>query len=178
MAATRSGPILPPPIPGCRRRCAAFVDGLRGIHKFVPRENPKAGSEYNERIKRRALASEHPLVTVHAETGERVLFVEPLLSEVGRRAHPARKPEAPGAAVGARRRDRNTPSASSGTPATSHSGTIARPRISHRPTFSSPISIASCIASRWWDSRSSASMAGLPPPSRGCPSCPRRKSCG
>src|SRR6059058_4954892 len=35
-----------------------FVDGLRGIHKFVPRENPKAGSEYNERIKRRALASD------------------------------------------------------------------------------------------------------------------------
>src|SRR3954452_14696256 len=51
-----------------------FVDGLRGIHRYVPRENPKAGSVYNERIKRRALASEHPLVTVHAETGERVLF--------------------------------------------------------------------------------------------------------
>ena len=54
-----------------------FVDGLRGIHKYVPRENPKAGSEYNERIRRRALASEHPLVSVHAETGERVLFVSP-----------------------------------------------------------------------------------------------------
>jgi taurine dioxygenase len=54
-----------------------FVDGLRGIHKYVPRENPKAGSIYNERIKRRALVSEHPLVTVHAETGERVLFVSP-----------------------------------------------------------------------------------------------------
>ena len=35
------------------------------------------GSEYNERIKRRALASEHSLVTVHTETGERVLFVSP-----------------------------------------------------------------------------------------------------
>jgi alpha-ketoglutarate-dependent sulfate ester dioxygenase len=54
-----------------------FVDGLRGIHKFVPRENPKAGSEYNERIRRRALTTEHPLVTVHAETGERVLFASP-----------------------------------------------------------------------------------------------------
>ena len=62
-----------------------FVDRLRGIHKFVPRENPKAGSEYNERIKRRALASDHPLVTVHAETGDRVLFVSPsfLKSVVG-----------------------------------------------------------------------------------------------
>jgi alpha-ketoglutarate-dependent sulfate ester dioxygenase len=54
-----------------------FVDGLRCVHKYVPRENPKPGSEYNERIKRRALASEHPLVTVHAETGERVLFASP-----------------------------------------------------------------------------------------------------
>ena len=56
---------------------SGFVDGLRGIHKYVPRETPKPGSEYNERIKRRALESEHPLVTVHAETGERVLFISP-----------------------------------------------------------------------------------------------------
>src|SRR5437868_4589089 len=54
-----------------------FVDVLRGIHKFVPRENPKVGSEYNERIKRRALASDDRLVAVHAETGERVLFISP-----------------------------------------------------------------------------------------------------
>jgi alpha-ketoglutarate-dependent sulfate ester dioxygenase len=54
-----------------------FVDGLRGIHKYVPRENPKPGGEYNERIKRRTLASEHPLVSVHPETGERVLFISP-----------------------------------------------------------------------------------------------------
>ena len=55
----------------------AFVDGLRGIHAFEPRANAKEGSEYNDRVKRRALRSEHPLVTVHAETGERVLFVSP-----------------------------------------------------------------------------------------------------
>jgi alkyl sulfatase len=54
-----------------------FVDGLRGIHKFAPRESVTARSEYNERIRRRVLESEHPLVTVHAETGERVLFVSP-----------------------------------------------------------------------------------------------------
>src|SRR5438046_6953354 len=62
---------------GLSQTMRGFVDGLRGIHRYVPRENPKPGSEYNERIKRRALASEHPLVTVHAETGERVLFVSP-----------------------------------------------------------------------------------------------------
>ncbi len=54
-----------------------FVDTLRGIHKFVPRETPKPGSVYNERVKRRILESDHPLVTIHAETGERVLFVSP-----------------------------------------------------------------------------------------------------
>ena len=50
-----------------------FVDGLRAVHANVARANPKPGQQYNERIKRRPLASEHPLVTVHAETGERVL---------------------------------------------------------------------------------------------------------
>jgi alpha-ketoglutarate-dependent taurine dioxygenase len=54
-----------------------FVDTLRGIHAFVPREARAPGSQYNERVKRRALRSEHPLVTVHAETGERVLYVSP-----------------------------------------------------------------------------------------------------
>ena len=62
-----------------------FVDGLRGIHKFAPREAAKSESVYNARVQRRALESEHPLVTVHAETGERVLFVSPsfLKSVVG-----------------------------------------------------------------------------------------------
>ena len=30
----------------------AFVDRLRGIHAFEPRGDDKAGSEYNERVKR------------------------------------------------------------------------------------------------------------------------------
>ncbi len=62
-----------------------FVDGLRGIHNFAPRESAKPESVYNARVKRRVLESEHPLVTVHAETGERVLFVSPsfLKSVVG-----------------------------------------------------------------------------------------------
>jgi len=54
-----------------------FVDTLRGIHAFVSREAAGTRSEYNERVQRRALRSEHPLVTVHAETSERVLFVSP-----------------------------------------------------------------------------------------------------
>ena len=70
-----------------------FVDGLRGVHAFVPREAAGEGSEYNERVKRRVLRSEHPLVTVHAETGERVLFVSPsfLKSIVGLTARESQK---------------------------------------------------------------------------------------
>jgi alpha-ketoglutarate-dependent taurine dioxygenase len=55
----------------------AIVDGLRGIHAFVPREMAGASSEYNEQVRRRALRSDHPIVTAHPETGERVLFVSP-----------------------------------------------------------------------------------------------------
>ena len=47
-----------------------FVDTLRAVHANVARANPKPGQHYNERIKRRPLASEHPLVTVAAETGD------------------------------------------------------------------------------------------------------------
>ena len=54
-----------------------FVDGLRAIHAFEPRGNSSATAEYNDRVRRRALRSEHPLVTVHPETGERVLFASP-----------------------------------------------------------------------------------------------------
>lgn len=54
-----------------------FVESLRGIHRFAPPEGAKSENEYDDSIKRRILVSEHPLVTVHAETGERVLFVSP-----------------------------------------------------------------------------------------------------
>src|SRR5450432_3848047 len=62
---------------GLSETMRGFVDGLRGIHAFESRGDGKAGGTYNERVKRRALKSEHPLVTVHAETGERVLFASP-----------------------------------------------------------------------------------------------------
>src|SRR3984957_7730532 len=105
----------------------AFVDGLRGIHAFEPRGDGKAGSEYNERVKHRALKSEHPLVTVHAETGERVLFASPsfLKSIVGIAPRESVKilescgsmPFAPSIRC-----------ASNGPRVTSPSGTIGRPR--------------------------------------------------
>lgn len=54
----------------------AFVDGLRGVHSF----GQAAGNntrEYNERVETHRYVSEHPLVRVHPETGERVLYVSP-----------------------------------------------------------------------------------------------------
>lgn len=70
---------------GLSETMRGIVDGLRGIHAFEPRGDGKAGGTYNERVKRRTLKSEHPLVSVHAETGERVLFASPsfLKSVVG-----------------------------------------------------------------------------------------------
>lgn len=62
---------------GLSETMRGFVDGLRGIHAFEPRGDGKAGGAYNDKVKRRALRSEHPLVTVHPETGERMLFVSP-----------------------------------------------------------------------------------------------------
>lgn len=54
-----------------------IVDGLRGIHAFEARGDGKAGGAYNDKVKKRALRSEHPLVSIHPETGERVLVASP-----------------------------------------------------------------------------------------------------
>jgi taurine dioxygenase len=43
-----------------------FVDGLRGIHQFGNRGETNRSDEYKDRVKRRALESEHPIVTLHA----------------------------------------------------------------------------------------------------------------
>jgi alpha-ketoglutarate-dependent taurine dioxygenase len=50
----------------------AFVDGLRGVHAYG-----KVTSRALENTSRESFSSEHPLVRVHPETGERVLFVSP-----------------------------------------------------------------------------------------------------
>jgi len=53
-----------------------FLEGVRAIHAFEARGDGKGGA-YDERVKRRALKSEHPMVGVHPETGEKVLFASP-----------------------------------------------------------------------------------------------------
>ena len=54
----------------------AFVDGLRGIHRFQAATSA-GGTAYNESVQKREMETEHPIVTVHPETGERQLFVSP-----------------------------------------------------------------------------------------------------
>ena len=54
-----------------------FVEGLRGVHRFEDERDGKMSREYEERVSRSRLESEHPLVRVHPESGEKVLFVSP-----------------------------------------------------------------------------------------------------
>lgn len=53
-----------------------FVDGLRAVHRFNA-PGAEAASEYGERVATQGLAAEHPLVRVHPESGERVLYISP-----------------------------------------------------------------------------------------------------
>ncbi len=54
-----------------------FVDGLRGIHRFSPPVGATPSQEYLDLVQSKTLVSEHPLVRVHPETGERALYVSP-----------------------------------------------------------------------------------------------------
>ncbi|MFT5449543.1 MAG: alpha-ketoglutarate-dependent taurine dioxygenase [Gammaproteobacteria bacterium] len=65
-----------------------FIDGLRGIHRNGSPQGVQADKEYQEKIRNRLLESEHPLVRVHPETGERALYAGPnhLQSIVGLKA--------------------------------------------------------------------------------------------
>jgi len=53
----------------------SFVASLRGVHRFSAPGG--GGTAYKERVQNRKLVSEHPLVRVHPETGEKALYVSP-----------------------------------------------------------------------------------------------------
>ena len=55
----------------------SFLEGLRGIHRFSAPGGAQAGQRYLELVSKNLLVSEHPLVRVHPETGEKLLLVSP-----------------------------------------------------------------------------------------------------
>ena len=54
-----------------------FVDGLRGVHSYSIPTGGERSAALEETLEDRSLVSEHPLVRVHPETGERVLYTSP-----------------------------------------------------------------------------------------------------
>ena len=54
-----------------------FLDGLRAVHRFNAAAEATPAEDYAKRTGEHDLVAQHPLVTVHPETGERVLYVSP-----------------------------------------------------------------------------------------------------
>ncbi len=54
-----------------------IVDDLKGVHRYQPPAGASKNSAYDESLRRREMETEHPIVRVHPETGERLLFVSP-----------------------------------------------------------------------------------------------------
>lgn len=62
---------------GLSETMRGFVDTLRGVHRFAPPAGAARNDAYDESVRRREMGTEHPIVRVHPETGERLLFVSP-----------------------------------------------------------------------------------------------------
>ena len=63
---------------GLSETMRGIVDGLRGIHRFAAPQGVSTTNEYDKILTSRGQVSEHPLVRVHPETGERALYISPV----------------------------------------------------------------------------------------------------
>ena len=70
---------------GLSETMRGFLDGLRGIHRITAPPGTEPSKYMEETIRDNGMVSEHPLIRVHPESGERILFVSPsfLKSVVG-----------------------------------------------------------------------------------------------
>ena len=55
-----------------------FLAELRAIHRFKSATDDAQADDYNRMLRDNPVAAEHPLVTIHPETSERVLNISPL----------------------------------------------------------------------------------------------------
>ena len=54
-----------------------FVDGLRGVHTYLTYPGVRPNQDFLDRIAKNQKTSEHPIVRVHPDSGERILFISP-----------------------------------------------------------------------------------------------------
>ncbi|MEZ5658402.1 MAG: TauD/TfdA family dioxygenase [Burkholderiaceae bacterium] len=54
-----------------------WLETLNGIHQFDPPGKVSGNAAYDEIVSKRTMISSHPMVTVHPETGEKVLYISP-----------------------------------------------------------------------------------------------------
>ncbi|MBT6205165.1 MAG: TauD/TfdA family dioxygenase [Rhodospirillaceae bacterium] len=58
-----------------------LLDHLRAVHRFAVSQGATAVNDHDKAVQQHTLVSEHPMVTVHPETGERVLYANPAFVE-------------------------------------------------------------------------------------------------
>ncbi len=59
---------------GLSPKMQGFVSALRAVHRFMIAESGADAQDYNNSVNSKNLVSEHPMVTIHPETGQRALY--------------------------------------------------------------------------------------------------------